>query len=78
MINNIFYKNNFYKLLIKKLKITNFYKLVTYMCMYVRPYVVQMILNIRIDYMNIGVCYRRYSSQVHESTETSSPGKCLR
>jgi len=50
MINNNFYKNNFYKLLI-------------YMCMYVCPYIVQMILNIRIDYMNIDVCHRRHSSQ---------------
>jgi len=48
------------------------------MCMYVCPYVVQMILNKRIDYMNIGVCYRQHSSQVHENTETSSLGKCLR
>jgi len=52
MINNNFYKNNFYKLH-------------TYMCMYVCPYLVQMILNIRIDYMNIGVYYRRHSSQGH-------------
>jgi len=65
MKNNNFYKNNFYKLL-------------TYMCMYVCPYVVQMILNIRIDYLNIGVCYRRHSFQIHESTETFSPDKCFR
>jgi len=45
------------------------------MCMFVCPYVVQMILNILLDiYMNIGVCYRQHSSQIHENTETFSLG----
>jgi len=39
--------------------------------------ILKMILNIRTIYMNTGARYRRHSTQVHESTQTFSSGKCL-